>query len=76
LSVCRERDPKGLYAKADRGEIRQFTGIDSPYEVPQGPEVHIRAGEVSVAEAVNQLLAYLHDAGALQAGYKPVALEA
>jgi adenylylsulfate kinase len=38
--------------------------------------VHIRAGEVSVAEAVNQLLAYLHERGALQAGYKPVALEA
>lgn len=76
LSVCRERDPKGLYAKADRGEIKQFTGIDSPYEVPEKPEVHIRAGEFSVAEAVNQLLAYLHEKGALQAGYEPVALEA
>jgi adenylylsulfate kinase len=76
LSVCRERDPKGLYAKAERGEIRQFTGIDSPYEAPQKPEVHICAGQVSVAEAVNQLLAYLHEIGTLQAGYKPVALEA
>lgn len=76
LSVCRERDPKGLYAKAERGEIKQFTGIDSPYEEPEKPEVHIRAGELSVAEAVNQLLAYLHDAGILQAGYEPVRLEA
>lgn len=76
LSVCRERDPKGLYAKAERGEIKQFTGIDSPYEEPENPEVHIRAGELSVAEAVNQLLAYLHDAGILQAGYEPVRLEA
>jgi adenylylsulfate kinase len=76
LSVCRDRDPKGLYAKADRGEIKQFTGIDSPYEVPEKPEVHIRAGDVSVAEAVNQLLSYLHEIGALQAGYEPVALEA
>ena len=76
LTVCRERDPKGLYAKADRGEIKQFTGIDSPYEEPENPEVHIRAGELSVAEAVNQLLAYLHDAGILQAGYEPVRLEA
>jgi adenylylsulfate kinase len=76
LSVCRERDPKGLYAKAERGEIKQFTGIDSPYEAPEKPEVHIRAGEVSVAEAVNQLLAYLHETGTLQAGYEPVALEA
>ncbi|PVV17273.1 MAG: adenylyl-sulfate kinase [gamma proteobacterium symbiont of Ctena orbiculata] len=76
LSVCRERDPKGLYAKAERGEIKQFTGIDSPYEVPEKAEVHIPAGEISVAEAVNQLLAYLHEKGALQAGYQPVALEA
>lgn len=76
LDVCQERDPKGLYAKAARGEIKQFTGIDSPYEHPEQPEVHVRAGEVSVAEAVNQLLAYLHDVGALRAGYEPVALEA
>jgi len=76
LDTCRARDPKGLYAKADRGEIRQFTGIDSPYEEPERPEVHIHAGEASVAEAVNQLLAYLHEAGALQEGYQPVALEA
>jgi adenylylsulfate kinase len=76
LSVCRERDPKGLYAKAQRGEITRFTGIDSPYEPPEKPEVHIRAGEVSVTEAVNQLLSYLHEIGALWAGYEPVALEA
>ena len=74
--MCRERDPKGLYAKAARGEIRQFTGIDSPYEAPERPDVHIRAGEVSVAEAINQLLFYLHEIGALGAGYEPVALEA
>lgn len=72
LVVCQERDPKGLYAKAERGEIKQFTGIDSPYESPDEPEVHIRAGEVPVAEAVNQLLAYLHGIGALRAGYQPV----
>jgi adenylylsulfate kinase len=73
LAVCSARDPKGLYARARRGEIKQFTGIDSPYEVPQRPEVHIRAAQVSVAQAVNQLLAYLHVAGALRAGYEPVA---
>ncbi|MES9831747.1 MAG: adenylyl-sulfate kinase [Candidatus Thiodiazotropha sp. LLP2] len=76
LQVCQDRDPKGLYAKAQRGEIKQFTGIDSPYEIPEKPEVHIHADQVSVAEAVNQLLAYLHEIGALQAGYQPVALEA
>ena len=76
LDTCRERDPKGLYAKAARGEIRQFTGIDSPYERPEHPEVHIRADQISVAAAVNQLLAHLHQAGALHEGYEPLALEA
>ena len=75
ITVCQERDPKGLYAKAARGEIKQFTGIDSPYEPPEEPEVCIRTGEVSVAEAVNQLLAYLHEVGALRAGYEPVVVE-
>ena len=76
LDVCKDRDPKGLYAKAVRGEIKQFTGIDSPYEPPINAEVHLRAGEISVAEAVNELLAYLHAIGALRAGYQPVELEA
>ncbi len=76
ISVCRERDPKGLYAKAERGEIKQFTGIDSPYEEPERPEVHLRAGEISVTEAVNRLLAYLHGIGSLKAGYEPLVLEA
>jgi adenylylsulfate kinase len=76
LDVCKDRDPKGLYAKAVRGEIKQFTGIDSPYEPPMNAEVHLRAGEISVAEAVNELLAYLHAIGALRAGYQPVELEA
>ncbi len=73
LEVCRARDPKGLYARADRGEISKFTGIDSPYDAPENPEVHIRADQVSVAGAVNQLLAYLDGSGALKAGYQPVA---
>ncbi|WP_295579145.1 adenylyl-sulfate kinase [uncultured Lamprocystis sp.] len=75
INVCRKRDPKGLYAKADRGEIKQFTGIDSPYEPPETPEVHVAADRLSVAESVNQLLAYLHHAGALRAGYVPLAVE-
>jgi adenylylsulfate kinase len=76
LNVCQERDPKGLYAKALRGEIKQFTGIDSPYEPPQTPELRIDAGRLSVAEAVNRLLAYLHQIDVLQDGYEPVAVEA
>ncbi|MCG7893971.1 MAG: adenylyl-sulfate kinase [Candidatus Thiodiazotropha taylori] len=76
LEVCQARDPKGLYAKAKRGEIKQFTGIDSPYEVPEKPEVHLQADQISVADAVNQLLSYLHEIGALHAGYEPVAIGA
>jgi adenylylsulfate kinase len=74
LEVCRDRDPKGLYAKAYRGEIKQFTGIDSPYEPPESPEVRLAAGELTVAESVNELLAWLHHAGALRAGYVPLAV--
>lgn len=76
IAVCRGRDPKGLYAKADRGEIKLFTGVDSPYEPPEAPEVRIAAGELSVAECVNRLLAYLHGVGALRAGYEPLAIGA
>ncbi len=72
LDVCRERDPKGLYAKAERGEITKFTGIDSPYEAPQNPELHLDSARLSVAQAVNQLLAYLGESGVLQAGYRPL----
>jgi adenylylsulfate kinase len=76
LEVCQERDPKGLYARALRGEIKQFTGIDSPYEPPENPEIHIHADQVNVAMAVNQILAYLNENRILQRGYTPVALEA
>lgn len=76
LEVCKERDPKGLYEKALRGEIKQFTGIDSPYEVPEHPELNIQAGSISVAEAVNQLLAYLDSSGALKSGYEPLKITA
>jgi len=76
LNVCQERDPKGLYAKAARGEIKQFTGIDSPYEAPENPEIRIDAGGLTVAESVNQLLAHLHQMDVLQDGYQPLAIEA
>jgi len=72
LDVCKERDPKGLYAKAVRGEIKQFTGIDSPYEPPEAPEVRVDAGNLSVPEGMNLLLDYLHERGILKAGYQRV----
>ena len=61
LAVCMERDPKGLYAKAQKGEIKNFTGIDSPYEVPKNPEVHLRNAQRPVAEMVDEMLQALRD---------------
>jgi bifunctional enzyme CysN/CysC len=64
LEVAEARDVKGLYAKARRGELAHFTGIDSPYEVPESPEVHLDVSGSSTAEdAADQVLAYLRDAG-------------
>jgi bifunctional enzyme CysN/CysC len=57
LKVAEQRDPKGLYAKARRGEIKNFTGIDSPYEKPESPEVLIDTTIQTSQDAVNQLLA-------------------
>ena len=59
LSECEKRDPKGLYKKARNGEIKNFTGIDSPYEPPSAPEIRILNSEVSVAAAVEQIIDYL-----------------
>lgn len=76
LGVCKQRDPKGLYEKAERGEIKMFTGIDSPYETPEAPEVHIDAEALTVAESVNRLLEFLHQSGVLKAGYTPISISA
>jgi bifunctional enzyme CysN/CysC len=56
LATCEARDPKGLYAKARRGQLRNFTGIDSPYEPPEAPEVHLRADVVGTDEAVARII--------------------
>lgn len=56
LDTCRQRDPKGLYAKADAGEIKNFTGIDSPYEEPLNPEIMIDTDVLSVQECVDLLV--------------------
>jgi adenylyl-sulfate kinase len=56
LDVCEQRDVKGLYAKARRGEIAEFTGISSPYEAPESPEVHIRTDKLSTDQAVDLVL--------------------
>jgi adenylylsulfate kinase len=60
LEVCEQRDPKGLYVKARRGEIPEFTGISSPYEAPEKAEIHLK-GEMSVEASVDAILEYLRD---------------
>ncbi|KAH9929541.1 adenylylsulfate kinase [Epithele typhae] len=59
LAVVEARDPKGLYKKARSGEIKDFTGISSPYEAPESPEIHIKTDECDVAEAVKRITEYL-----------------
>ena len=56
LEVCAERDVKGLYAKAFRGEISSMTGVDDPYEVPENPDLRIDTAVIDQADAVDQLL--------------------
>ena len=57
LSVCEERDPTGLYAKARAGEITGFTGVDAPYEPPAKPELRLDTASMSIAEAAGRLAA-------------------
>jgi adenylylsulfate kinase len=59
LEVCEERDPKGLYKKARAGEIKDFTGIDSLYEVPSQAEIHIKNDNTSVKEVCQIIIDYL-----------------
>src|SRR3972149_2470740 len=65
VEVCEQRDVKGLYAKARKGEIKQFTGVDDPYENPHKPEVHIRTDQASAAEGVSSILEHLSKKGLL-----------
>jgi adenylylsulfate kinase len=65
LEVCEVRDVKGLYKKARLGEIKEFTGISSPYEVPQNPELTINTAGKSVDKCVDQIVAFLQQRGDL-----------
>jgi bifunctional enzyme CysN/CysC len=66
LAVAEARDPKGLYKKARRGELRQFTGIDSPYEAPEHPEIRIDTAHASPEQGARAILQYLSHAGLLE----------
>jgi len=59
LDECERRDPKGLYKKARKGEIKNFTGIDSNYETPEAPEIIVDTVACSISECADQVIAYL-----------------
>jgi adenylylsulfate kinase len=61
LDICEFRDPKGLYKKARLGEIKNFTGISSPYEIPLSPDIHIRNVNTSVIDICQDIITYLID---------------
>lgn len=59
IEVCEQRDPKGLYKKARQGEIKHFTGIDSPYEAPENAEIVVKTAELNIEECADFVLAHL-----------------
>ena len=66
LKACESRDPKGLYAKARAGEIREFTGIDSPYEKPEAPELVVDTVQQDIEYCVKQIIEYIESTVALK----------
>lgn len=67
LEEAEKRDPKGLYKKARAGEIKNFTGIDDPYEAPKNAEIHLKTDSMTLEEEVAAVLAYLEEKGFLHA---------
>jgi sulfate adenylyltransferase len=68
IEVCEQRDSKGLYAKARRGEIRGFTGVDDPYEPPIEPEITLHTQDISVEDNAHLIIEYLKFQGYLETG--------
>jgi bifunctional enzyme CysN/CysC len=67
LAEAEKRDVKGLYAKARRGELKNFTGISSPYEAPENPEIRVETALTSAEQAATAIVSYLSSAGRLKA---------
>ena len=65
LAVVEERDPKGLYRRARRGEIKHFTGIDSPYEAPEAPQLRLDTTRLSIEAAADAVIATLRLRGVI-----------
>lgn len=63
LKVCEARDPKGLYKKAHSGEIKNFTGVSDPYELPENPEIVLDTDRLSIEESVTKIMNYLGEKG-------------
>ena len=63
LAICEQRDTKGLYEKARKGEIPNFTGISSPYDSPSKPEIHVKTENLTVDESTGQIISYLEEKG-------------
>jgi len=72
LDVVKKRDPKGLYAKVDKGEIKGFTGVDAPYEPPLDAELYLKNYEMTIEESVNVMLRLLQREGVLEGPEPPV----
>jgi adenylylsulfate kinase len=66
LEIAEGRDPKGLYKKARAGEIKNFTGIDDPYEMPSNPEIHLNSHKMSLKEEVDVIIDYLKNCGVIK----------
>ena len=66
LDVAETRDPKGLYKKARRGELKNFTGVDSPYEAPEQPEIRVDTTALEPADAAEHIFEYLITTGLLE----------
>ena len=65
IAECARRDPKGLYKKAEEGEIKNFTGIDSPYEAPKNAEIHLKTAGREPEDMVEIIETYLREKGIL-----------
>lgn len=68
IVICEQRDPKGLYKKARAGEIKNFTGIDSDYDVPLRPEVHVKTADKDIKACAQQVVEYLIHKNYITAG--------
>ena len=67
IEDCMQRDPKGLYAKAKAGELKNFAGIDAPYETPISPEIHLRTRDHTASELAEIILRILNERGTCEA---------